>query len=235
MLEKKGAAHFEMIISFVFFVTFIFFLFVFLKPYSTATISGAVVTGLYDSLDKQVRTELTNLFVEVGNYSNNPNDCFYVDFEERIFTYALTQSIVKTVEDVKVNSDAGVSNLKINNSLNNRSYYKVAISPVFLDENLSGCFNVSDYNHGDILERRVWSYNSLQAVSLRYKTDYDGLREDMKIPETFDFAVVSEDLPELNMESIIPDSGDVIANQYILEVLYSNGDVVIAEFTLKVW
>jgi len=75
---KGGASHFEMIISFVFFVGFVFFLFLFLKPYDTTILSGAVVTSLYDTFEEEVHTNLTNFFLK-ADYTGK-EDCFYVNY-----------------------------------------------------------------------------------------------------------------------------------------------------------
>ena len=61
-INKRGAAHFEMIISFVFFIGFVFFLFIALKPYDTTTLSGAVVSGLYFSFEEATHTNLSDTF-----------------------------------------------------------------------------------------------------------------------------------------------------------------------------
>ena len=75
LICKKGASHFEMMISFVFFIGFVFFLFVFLKPHDTSMLSGAVITGLYDSFGDMAYTNLSNIFLR-ANYTGT-DDCFY--------------------------------------------------------------------------------------------------------------------------------------------------------------
>ena len=65
-----------MIISFVFFLGFVFFIFMVLKPYDASILSGAMVAGLYDSFEEKTHTNLSNLFLK-ANYTGT-NDCFYV-------------------------------------------------------------------------------------------------------------------------------------------------------------
>lgn len=242
--DKRGAAHFEMIISFVFFITFIFFLFVVLKPYNTSTLSGAVILGMYDSFSEEVTTNLTNVFLK-ANYSDEnsnplpPGGCFYVELQNEIFAYALTESVVTDVNDLDVNSSIGdgapTSNLNIDNDT--EVFYKVAISPDFVDDGTTGCELVSNYVLGSLLEREVISYKALGAMTERYNdpAQYEALKAELRVPSVFDFAIITSDLSNVSMERLIPDSGDVVANDYILEVLHPNGTIINARFTLMVW
>ena len=228
MRGKKGAAHFEMIVSFIFFVGFVFFLFVVLQPYDKSVMTGAVVEGLYDSFEEQVQTNLTNVFVESGS----GGDCFKIGLPGGIFRYGLTESSVRKVDDSLVDSGLSGNYLDIDSD---EYFHKVAISPEFDDGDLADCSEVSLEDLGSILEREVISYRELVEMDARYDSDYEGLRDDLNVPAIFDFAIFSEELPDVRMERQVPDEGEVIARDYILEVLNSSGDVVNARFTLKIW
>ena len=229
-LKKVGAAHLEMIISFVFFMGFVFFLFTVLQPYDMTTLSSSVVAGLYDSFEEKIHTNLTDMFLK-ANYAG-PSSCFYIQLPNEIFTYKFTKSLVKDVSDVKIESEFENDNLNINS---NEVFYKIAISPEFDSNSLSGCEQLSNYSLGSLIERRVSSYNSLINMSNKYENDYEGLKHDLNVPEVFDFGVVCKELPEINMERLIPSLGDVVSRDYILEVLKNTGEVINARFTIKVW
>ena len=236
---KKGVSHIEMIISFIFFVGFVFFLFLFLKPYDTTVLSGSVVVALYDSFEEEVHTNLTSLFLKADH--TNTAECFYVELPGNIFAYAFTESrvtnlgedvrdseLVKFLPDANLNIDAG------------DVYYRVAISPEFDEKEPSGCVafvneNEEPYVIGSKVERRVVSYGSLEDMENRYSVDYDGLKADLRVPETFEFFIVSEDLPEIEMRNFVPSSVDVVAYDYVLEVLKDDGTIKNARFTLGVW
>lgn len=230
-LGKAGLGHFEMIISFVFFVGFVFFLFTILKPYNTSTLPDAVVSRLYDSFDKAVSTNLTSIFLK-ANYTGE-DKCFSVQLPKGIFKYAFSESLLKDISGNPVDSSLdGSGNLNINP---HGIFYEVEISPEFNNSVLSGCTSLKNYQWGSLLERRVVSYNSLKNMKIKYENNYTGLKSDLEVPPTFDFAIDSEDLPEIDMNRSIPDVGNVIAKEYILGVLNSDGDVSNARFTLKVW
>jgi len=138
LINKKGAAHFEMIFSFVFFVGFVFFLFMVLKPQDTSTLSGSVIEALYDSFEEEVYTNLTSTVLKT-NYVGI-KDCFKIVLPGNIFAYALTRSYVTTLGDVGVKSDlvvsAGNGYLEINND---SDFFRVSISSEFNDDDIKDC------------------------------------------------------------------------------------------------
>jgi len=237
LINKKGAAHFEMIFSFVFFVGFVFFLFMVLKPQDTSTLSSSVIEALYDSFEEEVYTDLTSTVLKTPTYTDNTKNCFMITLPGEIFTYALTESYVTTLGDVDVESDlapAGTDNLEVNK---NGNFFRVSISSEFDDDEINDCESLNNYELGSILERRVVSYNALKNMTERYRVDYEGLRADLKVPPIFDFAIIAEDLPGIVMEPQlgVPTSGEVRARDYIVEVLRSTGEVSNERFTLKIW
>ena len=228
---KKGASHFEMVISFVFFIGFVTFLFIFIKPYNTTTLSGSVVAGLYDSFKENAETNLTNVFLK-ADYTGTEH-CFYVQLPDRIFHYAMTQSYVTNLSDVEKTSELDKSG-DLNIVHDSTVYYKVAISPDFADGLLKNCEPMDNYVLGSLLERKVVSYKTLEEMSNKYFDDYEGLRNDLKVPAVFDFSIVCDEFDEINMKKISPDSEDVMTYSYIMEVL-KDGEVTNARFIFGVW
>jgi len=237
MVSKRGASHFEMIISFIFFMGFVFFLFLFLKPYDTTVLSGSVVSALYDTFEEEVHTNLTSLFLKAETPVPNPSGCLAVQLPGNIFVYALTESRVTNLADSLRDSDLEVT--PSGGDLNidaDDIYYKVAISPEFKDEDLGLCDVVTTpYILGSKLERRVVSYSALEEMKERYNADYEGLKADLRVPDTFEFFIVSDELPLIDMKNFVSGSVDVITHDYVMEVLKDDGEVVNARFTLGVW
>jgi len=234
-MNKKGMGHFEIVISFVFFVGFVFFLFLILGTNGDSRISGAVISGLYGSFEEKVYTNLSEVFLRT-NYVGT-SDCFYVELPGKVFSYALGggDSYVKDLRGGVVNSG-----LEGNGNLNlgvGENFFKVMISPEFDDEEIDGCEVLSSYKMGAVNERRVVSYNALASMASEYYGDYEGVKKDLGVPDIFDFAIVPESLTAVKMEpqSGIPDSVDVFAKDYVVEILYANGTVINERFTFKVW
>jgi len=70
----------------------------------------------------------------------------------------------------------------------------------------------------------------------KYGSNYSGLRLDLGVPHVFDFAIISENLTSATMEmESIPDSVEIIAQDYIAAVLKKDGSIINERFTFKIW
>jgi hypothetical protein len=241
VMNKRGASHFEMIISFIFFVGFVFFLFLFLKPYDTTVLSGSVVAALYDTFEEEVHTNLTSLFLKAEH--DVPTECFKISLPGYVFAYSFSDSRVTTLaddlKDSKLDEVIATSNGDLSIDASD-IFYKVFISPEFETGSLGSCpafvpAGTEPYIIGSKIERRVISYGALEKMKADYNGDYEVLKADLRIPDSFDFFIVSEDL-DLEMKRFVPDSIEKInTRDYILEVLKSDGTTINARFTIGVW
>lgn len=248
IIEKGGAAHFEMIISFVFFVGFLFFLFMVLKPQDNTVLSNSIIAALYDSFEESVQTNLTTFILKIEGIEDN--ECYFVELSQAIFYYEMRVggSLVVNLDGSSVDStleegDMNAFNLGVQPTAESEKdgdgFFRVAISPEFSDVgNVGGCEDADDkYQFGGIVERDVVSYSALSDIAARYHSDYEGLRGDLKVPAVFDFAIVPETLLEVAMEPSfgIPTDVEVMAQDYIAEVLKSDGTTVNERFSIKIW
>ena len=238
MVNKKGAAHIEMITAFVLFFTFVFFLLLILKPYETTSISGAFVSGVHDSFEREVQTNLTQVFLMADITGNVPevDNCFYVIFPQNIFAYDLdmSQSLVTDLAGGPFPSEINSGELNIED-ITNTQFYKVALSPEFPSDSASGCVELTDYVLGSIVEREVISYTGLMEMKDQYFNDYEYLKDELRIPSVYDFSILVDGIDNADMETLVPLEGEIIANEYIGEVLYPNGTIVNAGFIIRVW
>jgi len=233
---KKGAAHFEMIFAFVFFIGFVFFLFIILKPQDTSTLSGSVIEALYDSFEENASTNLSYMFLKANYSTADVPDCFFVNLPGEIFTYTIDDG------DNHVTNLAGqqIPAYVDNNDLSVRedgNFFRVSISPEFDAVGEGGCVAATDYELGNVLERKVISHTALLAMHDMYAGGgYEELRTALKVPPIFDFAIIADTMTGVNMEpEDIPNAVDVRAQDYVVEVLKKDGTLTNERFTLKVW
>jgi hypothetical protein len=232
--SKRGSGHLEIILSFVFFTGFMVFLFLTLKPYDTKSILDSVNKGVAKSFEEKVSTNLTVFFLKV-NYTDFPidKDCFSIDLPPKtFFMYDFTNIYVDDFQEgvnASINSGGKLEIEKGSDS------FRVFVSPEFEDENLPGCHKIGNYKMGNILERKVLSYKSLIELKVNYNSNYELVKEELKIPEVLDFTITCDELPEINMEKTAPSSGEVSSRDFIYEVLKSDGSVINARFIVRVW
>ena len=232
VISKRGASHFEMIVAFVLFFSFVIFLLIYIKPYKTGTLQGSVIAGLHDSFRAESETNLSKFFLKANNTDSGffPEGCFQINLDSGLFGYIFTEVLVKNASgDIRDSKLEGSGGLDVDAT---DVFYYVLISPDF-DDSVYDCSRVlDDYALGSIDEKRVISYNQLLELKNRYENDYANLKKDMNFPEAYDFSVVSD---LIIMEGVVPEEGDIVANDFIEEVLFVNGTIVNQRFTLKVW
>ena len=239
MLSKKGAAHFEMIFSFVFFVGFVFFLVITLKPYDDTTLSTAVSQDIYNSFFEKTSTNLTSIFLNTTVSPTSPIDCFSVTLPNRLFKNKFNSSKVRsglgtTIQSSSVSVDDSGTTLNIHADA---APYHVLFSSTFgNDESLFNCqvLNDGEYFTGNIIEKKVISYDLLEDLKIEYGSNYDSLKSDFNIPEILDFSIIFDEVPEFNMERFIPDEGNVVARDYLIEIL-KNENIINTRVIVKVW
>lgn len=231
--SKKGAAHFEMIISLVFFVGLMVFLFTTIPQKNITTIPSSVITGLYDSIEKITFTNLSTVFVK-ANYTGT-NTCFYIVLPEDAFTYKISNgnSYITKLNGQSVDSSIAGNNLNIKKD---DMFFRIMISPEIEEKEVGGCEILNNYTLGVPTERRVASYSSLREMQDKYFNNYETLKNELRIPPIFDFAITTNTLP-INMvpQHGIPASVEIAAQDYIFEVLKSNGNLTNERFTLRLW
>jgi len=231
---KKGSSHFEMIVGFVFFIGFVFFLFMTLSPWDNSSLPNSAITGLYDTFEQKVTTNLSSVFVKTS-YTGTAN-CFSIEFPEGFFKYRIgdKNSFVTKLGGVNIDSNLNSGKLNLKKEDN---FFRVAISPEFTDENVASCENLPDFELGGVIEIELFSYSKLNEMKQKYYNDYEGLKKELRLPPIFDFAIIPEGLPEIKMEPVngIPDGVDVLAKDYVVKVLRSNGAISNERFNIRIW
>ena len=232
MRGKVGSAHFEMIIGFVFFVGFVLFLFIFLNPWSSSSLPNSALGELYDSFWDRVSVPLSSVFVK----ANNDGECFLIDLPEELFKFSISGQDSRVTKLGGVGLLSGLNNGELNVDPSGENFFRVAISPEFDDSALLSCVVLNDFELGGVVELEVVSYSGLVAMKDKYDNDYDGLKRELMLVDVFDFAIVPEGLP-IVMEPVngIPDGVDVLARDYVVKILNSDGDVSNERISFRIW
>jgi len=240
LMDKSGSAHFEMIISFVFFVGFVFFLFLVLQPEDDKTLPSFAIYGLFDSCRENVSTNLSVVFLRANSSVGaiGPS-CYQIDVSNSLFSYSLENAgvVVFNLSGDEINSNFTSDDLYLALNLpGGNKFLKLSFSPEFSKGAMVGCDPLTDYEFGSVIERRVFSNRSLVNMRDRYYSDYYGLRKDLGVPESLDFAVIAESLSfDMKPSSGIPGSIDVVTKDIVAEVIYENGALVNERFSFMVW
>lgn len=236
MRGKSGSAHFEMIIGFVFFIGFVLFLFMFLNPWTSSSLPKSALGGLHDAFEEKVNVPLSSVFIS-ANISGVVGGCFYIDLPTELF-----KKQVISGEDIRVTllgGDPVVAQIAADTLIldDKKEFFRVAISPEFIS-GVATCGEINNnFELGGVVELDVVSYSALTDMNNSYYGDYEGLKSSLRVADIFDFAIVPEGMPEVVMKpaSGIPDAVDVLAKDYIVKVLKSNGEVSNERISFRIW
>lgn len=236
LINKKGSAHFEMIISFLFFTGFVFFLFLVLQPEDNKVLPSFAIDGLYNSFKENVSTNLSIAFLRV-NY-DGLDACFRVNVskDKSIFSYPFKTGAARVfgLNDNEIASHFDGSNLHI---MKDSTFLKVMFSPELNTTPYINCPSfLNDYEFGSIVERQVFSNNALVEMGSRYISDYNNLKRDLRVSDSLDFAVISESSSfDMRPSGGIPASTNVVTKDVVVEVIYEDGTLVNDRFSFRVW
>ncbi len=240
-IGKKGSGHLEMMFAFVFFVGFIFFLFLIIKPYDMEVLPDSIARGIASSFERETSTNFTLFYLKL-DYSGVPSSTnINVAFpEKKLFEYDISEAEA-IVLNAETNEGIASHFTKASTTLtikNDTQHFKVLFSPEFLPTAPMTSTATIPQNQiviGNLFERKVLSNRSIDQLKTIYEGNYNDLKFKLGVPKVYDFSIISPDIPELNMNRQPPSSVDVYAQTFIFEVINSDGTLINARFIISVW
>ena len=223
--NKKGSSHFEILISFVLFVGFTLFLLFTLEPTKKDLLEESILFNVQSVFFEQTTTNVSYVLVDYNKNKTNPSDNTCPDNNPNKVCYPPQIASDGNKISVPVPNKFCVSIVYASNEFVSSTVTKQCKN----DES-----DNSKYLIGYIYREDVLSNKSLITMRDRYNSDYANLKNDLKVPEVVDFAIVSSD-GNFTMTKTVPDEAEVIAGTYRKKVLYANGSIINHDFTIKVW
>ena len=209
--NKKGQGHVEMMLSFVIFIGFLLFTFIFLNPFARTAEPGYIM----DNVQKAIINDITD---EVGKLSiilNNSGTCYnFSDDYGANYKAVLEESRKYTIYFYPLFSDntKDVNCNQANYTLGVYSKEKIVI-----------------YNKTIDLKR---AYESDE-------TSYENLKKSLGITNDFLFTVRdlggTKTIPELSVNRNIPQGIDVSSVEIPIRVINSNGQIQELILNIRVW
>lgn len=233
--DKAGAQHIEMVLASVIFISFVFFVLVFLKPYDSNVLTASLVDDVYNVLKNNVSVSLSEIFIRADSNSVNNENCFSIDVSDLELKYPLTNaSVFKAKENTKVDAELSSDLLEIKEKDKDESY-RILVSSALEQDSLSDCKELNGnglFEIGGIIEYKIFSYKELQTLESIYESNYEDLKKAFGVPSVYDFSITSS-IVSMEKESI--DNSDVIAKTFVEKVLLKNGTILNEQIIIKTW
>ena len=212
--NKKAQGHVEMILSFLIFVGFLLFMFIFMNPFAQ-TKPGKII----DSIQKPI---LDNIQDGVGRLS--------VIVEEG-----------KCYEQGKLSSykETGETNIRVIQDINNNRKYDVYYGKFLINDNPPpACTLPADfvYTIGTYSKEKMIVYEKIQELRTNYMNDYDELKGSLGITNDFIFELkrINNEI-EIGVDKEIPIGIEVEAINLPIRVINNQGIILEYILNIRVW
>ncbi|MBI2047426.1 hypothetical protein HYT26_04680 [Candidatus Pacearchaeota archaeon] len=236
---KRGAAHIEMILSFVLFISFLIFVFAFINPAKRIEPSKALLEIVNYEIDKNSSIDITTISIKLNH--TPAALCFKINLLELgiLGIIGSNKTIVKDADDSRVMSGKSGDNLDIETS---GDFYRIFASESFdnILYSLSDCINFPKENItiGQTSAKKAISFSRLAAFNSSYAQDYNAARQSIKFPAGNDFGFVLKDNSKnaiINALKNKPNTAVVISKEEPINLVYDNGTIITAVLNTQVW
>jgi len=243
MKKKRAAAHLEMIIAFVFFIGFVTFIFMVVKPYPESPLTGASIASIEQNFKEATKTTLSEVFIKV---TQDQNPCYSINLQGKL-QYPLIENTPQsktrtlpsnTFKDSMIEGE----NLKLGSGTGS---FKTLISPEFESTNPNGCtpLNPPDYKIGSIYEHELVSFKSLDSLKNQYYNNYQDVKNLLNIPSNVDFTIRFPDINSPNIDMVplptsdiqLPSDSDMYTETFLIEVLNDKGEITNTRAVVSLW
>lgn len=231
LMGKRGISHLEAIISFVFFIGFLIFAFVFFNPFQS---------------NRTLDSSLEYANIEIRDF---------IQRDVAIYSIVITSTAdpaVIYIQDVPANSVASVEDSGgtiipsftdangVHFNRNGGNFFRIKYSEVFTNGNeISGTLlnEGTDYKISSSSKRKIISEIKLLELNSSYEINYDALKAQFNLPNRVDFgfsAVLSDGI-EIKSSREVPDNLEVFGKSDRIEIIRAGGEIEFADFVVNVW
>jgi hypothetical protein len=236
MMNKKGAEHVEMIMSFIVFIgmlAFLIYMFPFYQPEKSRT--GLVIAerAILDYSDMN----LTSFTIITDLVPPADPGCFYVPENEPV------RAIVKNDARGPVQATLGSSFSRLYARASGK-FYEIYLSPKFIENNdgfdtgpCTPLATQTSYKTGMKISINAVSYERLLQLNASYSSNYNNARDGiLKIKDNFAFSyrnlsggvIIKADRKK-------PSRVDVLSEDIPMQMFYSDGSSTFGLINVQIW
>ncbi len=216
--NKKAQAHLETVLSFVIFIGFLLFIFIYINPFANLNQKKEVMRNIENSIMKNITQDIPTIScVPKQRTTTNKGPCDLCGFDDLSYNYyAIREDGEKYV-----------------------AYY----SDMFSNTPIK-CIDPAEYNYiyelGVLANKTVIFEESIKYLKSRYEnseSSYNQLRQELGIVYDFSFKVQDLDKNEIGGLSVTKQtlSKDVDAKNIPIRTINATGDVKELILNLRAW
>jgi hypothetical protein len=233
-MNKKGASHVEVIVSFIIFIGFIGAMFYFFNPSSSSKLADSSADYAFREINNNAKTTLDSVSVKI-----NKN---FIPSGQSVISIKITgldankNAIAKDYYGNRLNVGRQGDTFYL--GWVNSDFAVIELNEEFPDGGTGSVgLNESYYEIASSESRELLSENKIIAIKERYVSDYSKLRDDFNLPNRINWAFSLTFSSGQNITADVgePQNAEVISNKKSVEVLRTDGKTEFADLQIKVW
>ncbi len=233
-MNKKGLSHIEFVVSFVIFIGFIVFAFVFFNPLSSQRTLKSTMDYAWIEVSQEGKEKVETYSVSISPLNN-------LDLKLRIDGVPLNYNAsVEDVDGVPISThrdSAGIVYFT-RNSIDDR-FFRIRYAeslvdsrpPIPLATDLTGNYGISSSEVKDFYFESLFL-----KLNNSYYTNYSELKEELNLPNRMEFGfIVTFGDSEIRAVNEIPTGIEVLSKNDRVEIIRESGKHEYAEVIVLVW
>ena len=249
LTENRKGSHVGMILSFVIFITFIVFLYSVLRP---AIKAGEEKQTTLDSIQKKIEDNVSTVFtstsIQINSTLNPPTNCVklrdFLVFMSMDSLHIIVKNELDGLEEVSTGPRENESfgrDIIINRDDASKLFFRIYSFSQFDaigNANPIPCsvINRTTYGISLTLRGKYISEKSVYELVDYYNSDYEGLKNSLKIPpgSEFGFGFTQSNGTKINVGNA-PKSASVFAGETPVQYVDEKANILSGFINIKIW
>lgn len=236
-MNRKGLSHIEFVVSFVIFIGFIVFAFVFFNPLSSQRTLKSTMDYAWIEVSQEGKEKVETYSVSIDPINNPLN----TDLKIRINNVPLNYNAsVEDVDGVPINTHRDSTGIVyFSRASINDMFFRIRYSPSLTDSiaplpsatELTNNYAISSSQVEDFYFESLFL-----ELNNSYYSNYSELKEELNLPNRMDFGfIVTFGNSEIRAVNEIPSGIEVLSKNDRVEVIRNSGRHEYGEVTVLVW
>lgn len=232
-MHKRGLSHIEFVVSFVIFIGFLVFAFVFFNPLQSQRTLKSTMDYAWLEVSQKGRESMESYSVSIANF-NTPSFRILIEgvpLEYNASVEDLNGNILDTHRD-----SSGI--VYFTRNLISDRFFKIRYASSFNDgpvisgtSDLTGSYVISSSEIKDI-----YFESSFLKLNQSYYSDYIALKQDLNLPNRIEFGfIIDFDNYQIKAMRDVPEGIEVLSKNDRVEIIRLDGVRDFAEVTVIVW
>lgn len=230
---KKGAAHIDVIISFIIFLTFVVFILVFFNPLKKYSASTAPLDAAEAVIIKATSIDVTTVSLSLNTSSTiipGIGGCASIQLP--------LANPIAVIDENGDSTNADRSGNRVNFVRSFGKFFKIYSSEELVENTITAPCNsltANDYTLGIQKTEKKIAYSKLLALNYSYSNDYAQLKEDLNLTNNFNVGVRIGSEYLFKTDIYKPKNVEAMARDVSIEILDENGNLIPAMMNIQTW